>query len=262
MGLGLSPSVSSLPQLPTFSTASNGLALLAAAATQPLASPHGASEASSPAPLTPHRTVAIPPKLVKRIHDLEFIEMNELLLEAWGVETAQQCCQGSLLLSSKHWPVVFAVDMACDVAAHLEVRHPKLATAPWQAGECALRSLIREMIHRFVVHNYVHDSGSCIVIAVYFFQQVVQHQEFAAALDISTSIVQRREDATRDHTYSHSMVHPLTTSVERYIVGDQFMKGRRHLVTKSQPSPFTPSPSVRHPRMGGVLQYPGGSSGT
>ena len=37
-----------------------------------------------------------------------------------------------LLLSSKHWPVVFAVDMACDVAAHLEVRHPKLATALWQ----------------------------------------------------------------------------------------------------------------------------------
>ena len=36
-----------------------------------------------------------------------------------------------LLLSSKHWPVVFAVDMACDVAAHLEVCLPKLATALW-----------------------------------------------------------------------------------------------------------------------------------
>ena len=36
-----------------------------------------------------------------------------------------------LLLSSKHWPIVFAVDMAFDVAPHVEVRHPKLATALW-----------------------------------------------------------------------------------------------------------------------------------
>ena len=34
-----------------------------------------------------------------------------------------------LLVSSKHWPVVFAVDMACDVAAHVEVQHPNLAIA-------------------------------------------------------------------------------------------------------------------------------------
>ncbi len=36
-----------------------------------------------------------------------------------------------LLLSTKHWPAVFAVDMACDVAAHLEARLPKLANAIW-----------------------------------------------------------------------------------------------------------------------------------
>lgn len=36
-----------------------------------------------------------------------------------------------LLLSSKHWPLVYAVDMACDVVAHLEVREPKLANAMW-----------------------------------------------------------------------------------------------------------------------------------
>ena len=33
-----------------------------------------------------------------------------------------------LLMSSKHWPLVYAVDMACDV---IEVRHPKLANAMW-----------------------------------------------------------------------------------------------------------------------------------
>ena len=36
-----------------------------------------------------------------------------------------------LLLSSKHWPLVYAVDMACDVVAHVEVREPKLANAMW-----------------------------------------------------------------------------------------------------------------------------------
>lgn len=36
-----------------------------------------------------------------------------------------------LLLSSKHWPLVYAVDMACDVVAHIEVREPKLADAMW-----------------------------------------------------------------------------------------------------------------------------------
>ena len=36
-----------------------------------------------------------------------------------------------LLLSSKCWPLVYAVDMACDVVAHMEVRKPQLATALW-----------------------------------------------------------------------------------------------------------------------------------
>ena len=34
-----------------------------------------------------------------------------------------------LLLSSKCWPLVYAVDMACDVVAHVQVRDSKLATA-------------------------------------------------------------------------------------------------------------------------------------
>lgn len=36
-----------------------------------------------------------------------------------------------LLMSLKHWPLVYAVDMACDVVAHIEVSHPKLANAMW-----------------------------------------------------------------------------------------------------------------------------------
>ena len=33
------------------------------------------------------------------------------------------------------------------------------------------------------------------------------------------------EDARRDHTYSQSKIHPLTNSVDRYIVGDRFHDG-------------------------------------
>ena len=36
-----------------------------------------------------------------------------------------------LLVSCKHWPTVYAVDMACDVVAHAEARYPQLATALW-----------------------------------------------------------------------------------------------------------------------------------
>ena len=34
-----------------------------------------------------------------------------------------------LLLSSKHWPLVYAVNMSCGVVAHVEAREPKLANA-------------------------------------------------------------------------------------------------------------------------------------
>ena len=36
-----------------------------------------------------------------------------------------------LLLSCKHWPLVYAVDMACDVVAHMEARLPQMAAAIW-----------------------------------------------------------------------------------------------------------------------------------
>ena len=36
-----------------------------------------------------------------------------------------------LLLSCKHWPLVYAIDMACDVVAHAEARLPLMAEAMW-----------------------------------------------------------------------------------------------------------------------------------
>ena len=36
-----------------------------------------------------------------------------------------------LLLSCKYWPSVLAVDMACDVIAHIECQRPQLAQSLW-----------------------------------------------------------------------------------------------------------------------------------
>ena len=36
-----------------------------------------------------------------------------------------------LLMSCKYWPLVYAVDMACDVVAHMEAREPSYAKALW-----------------------------------------------------------------------------------------------------------------------------------
>ena len=36
-----------------------------------------------------------------------------------------------LLLSLKHWPIVYAADMARDVVAHIAVREPRLASEMW-----------------------------------------------------------------------------------------------------------------------------------
>ncbi len=103
-GPGILPNPSSLPaSIPIFSTAPSGLALLAVVATQSITSPSALPSAranitqgasgqqqtlpnSSPSGL--NEQVAVPPKLVKRILELEFIEMNELLPEAWGVDVA------------------------------------------------------------------------------------------------------------------------------------------------------------------------------
>ena len=99
--LGLLPNVSGL-HLPTYSTAGDGLAQLALAATQKVAGTETTSAMLQPittpiaTPLTPHRSIAIPPKLLKRIWDLEFIEMSELLPESWEIEATQQtCCQAT-----------------------------------------------------------------------------------------------------------------------------------------------------------------------
>lgn len=35
-------------------------------------------------------------------------------------------------MSTKYWPTVFAVDMSCDLVAHIEAREPELARMMWE----------------------------------------------------------------------------------------------------------------------------------
>lgn len=48
-----------------------------------------------------------------------------------------------LLLSSRHWPLVYAVDMACDLVAHIEAREPIICG---ETGVVALRNLCLELL--------------------------------------------------------------------------------------------------------------------
>ena len=46
-------------------------------------------------------------------------------------------------------------------------------------------------------------------------------------MNLSANTISSIEDTKRDHTYSHSMVHPLTNEVDCYIVGDRFHDGHK-----------------------------------
>ena len=85
------PSPSTLPTLPTFTPSFatlNGLELLATAATvlptvaKPTPpTPEGNYNQSTPGPYNP--AAALPQRMVKKILDLEFVEMAELTNDAW-----------------------------------------------------------------------------------------------------------------------------------------------------------------------------------
>ena len=41
------------------------------------------------------------------------------------------CDHVDLLFTSKHWALAYAVDLACNVVAHMEVRAPQVAKTMW-----------------------------------------------------------------------------------------------------------------------------------
>ena len=100
MGLGLHTDPAALPPLPILEPASDPGPTAATAAllaplpitSLPVLAAAGSVDAVPPTTLD---SVPIPTKLRGRILDLEFVEMHDLLPEAWEVETSHSCCPGS-----------------------------------------------------------------------------------------------------------------------------------------------------------------------
>ena len=104
MGLGLPTDPATLPVLPTLETITEPATVATAAILAPPRSatipstavvPVLATSGASILSPTTLDSVPIPAKLHSHILDLEFVEMHELLPEAWGIESSQSCCPGS-----------------------------------------------------------------------------------------------------------------------------------------------------------------------
>lgn len=125
------------------------------------------------------------------------------------------------LLSSWCWPTVYAVDMACDVVAHMEVREPQLASALWgdRRGcfEVPSASTSPQVSN---IHNNITFVINYIISS--FLQTIhVKHLKSPHSLPTPSGV------ELQDHNYCHQVVHPLTQTTDRYIVGDRFHDGPR-----------------------------------
>ena len=66
-------------------------------------------------------------------------------------------------MSTKYWPTVFAIDMACDLVAHLEAREPELAKMLWDdhSGCFERPTLTKEPQVLFSIH--IHCKNRFII---------------------------------------------------------------------------------------------------
>ena len=151
MPLGAMPSLDALPPLPMFTGAQpgpSGLDLLASAATAkhhqqpPVAS--GIARLTGPGPYNP--AASLPPKIVKKILDLEFVEMAELKADIW-VEEPSTGDSGHARRQSGKPPVTdIKVWLECfaRMAAILVMRFPEKGPELWAYQTSILRA----------AHNY------------------------------------------------------------------------------------------------------------
>ena len=156
-GLGEMPDLSQLPVLPTFtpSPTASGLDILAAAAASnrvgsgvttpwPIAAP-----LTSPGPYNP--AASLSPKVVKKILDLEFIEMSELRGDIWVDDTTLLDQTHAGRRAAAKPPVTdIRVWLECfsRMAALLVTRFPQKGPELWAYQSSILR----------VAHNYEGSS--------------------------------------------------------------------------------------------------------
>ena len=101
-----------------------------------------------------------------------------------------------LLLSSQCWPTVYAVHMACDVVAHMEIREPQLASAMWGNRRGCFEVPSASTPPKV---SYIHNSVSGLIIFTYktcLHLQIIHVQELKSPHSLPTP----SDVALRDHT--------------------------------------------------------------
>ena len=103
-GLGVAPPVSLLASLPTFATTVASGALFPMPITTPIATPGGAT--GIVATKLSLSQLSLPPKLIKKILDLELTDMSELVPDNWHFESDEQRCCHQSRRSQRKGPVM------------------------------------------------------------------------------------------------------------------------------------------------------------
>ena len=151
--LGSLPSLTGLPGLPLFSTnagSQSSLGLLTATNSESHrgftpAAPIVVPQATAREPGSRYDpTAALPPKLVTRILNLEFIEMAELATDAWQDDpNLSPDASGSQRRRARHPPVTDIMtwlECFARMAAVLSTRYPDKAPELWAYQACILRA--------------------------------------------------------------------------------------------------------------------------
>ena len=127
-----------------------------------------------------------------------------------------------LLLSSRCWPTVYAVDISCDIVAHMEVREPQLASAMWGNRRGCFEVPSASTPPKV---SYMHKSINGRLLFTYIISMFAFTDHTCTTLEKPPHLTNSIRFALRDHTYCRQISYPLTQTTDRYIVVDRFHDG-------------------------------------
>ena len=120
---GTLPPVSAISGVPVFSASSTSASMV----TAPIASSSKGLFDCKPAlqSWNPAFTLSTPPKLQKKILDLEYVEMSELVTDSWRVqEEDQSCCHQRRTRRGPVTEILLWVDCFATMVSVLSTRYP------------------------------------------------------------------------------------------------------------------------------------------